>query len=259
MAETARIHWFDEVDSTNTQLLAARGSLPSGTVFAALFQRAGKGQRGNRWESRSGENLTFSYLFKPAALPAAAQFSLSQAAALGVAGYLAEKGVSTAIKWPNDILVGGRKICGMLLEHTLSADKLADSVIGIGINLNQRDFGSGAPNAVSLCAETGQNYDPQSELPLVVAQLEMYLALTASEAGRKTLAEAYLARLYRMGEWHTYLDRREADPLLPTTRAVEGVRFEGCIRGISPEGLLRMERRDGTLLEFAFKEIAYIL
>lgn len=259
MAETARIHWFDEVDSTNTQLLAARGSLPSGTVFAALYQRAGKGQRGNRWESRSGENLTFSYLFKPASLPAAAQFSLSQAAALGVAGYLEQKGIVTAIKWPNDILSDGRKICGMLLEHSLAADKLADSVIGIGINLNQRDFGSGAPNAVSLCVRTGDLYDPQAELPLVVAQLEKYLAQTTGEAGRKALGEAYLARLYRLGEWHTYLDRREADPLLPTTRAVEGTRFEGCIRGITPEGLLKIERRNGALLEFAFKEIAYIL
>ena len=259
MAETTRIHWFDEVDSTNTQLLAARTGLPSGSVYAALWQSAGKGQRGNRWESGRGENLTFSYLFKPDFLPAAAQFCLSQAAALGVADYLESKGISADIKWPNDILSGGRKICGMLLEHSLAADKLAESVIGIGINLNQRDFGAAAPNAVSLAWLTGETYVPQEELPHVVAALEKRLAQTVGEAGRKRLGEDYLARLYRRDEWHEYLDRREADPLLPTTREVAGVRFEGRITGITPEGLLRMERRDGELLEFAFKEISYIL
>ena len=259
MAETGRIRWFDEVDSTNTQLLAARNGLPSGTVYAALHQSAGKGQRGNRWESRSGENLTFSLLWRPVLLPAPAQFSLSRAAALGVADYLRDKGVGSLIKWPNDIIAGGKKICGMLLEHSLSADKLADSVIGIGLNLNQREFGPEAPNAVSLGAITGASYDLHEELLRLLEHLEMWLERTTSESGRQALHEAYLERLFRKGEWYEYLDRREADPLLPTTRPVEGIRFEGRITGVSPTGLLQMERRDGTLLEFAFKEIGYLL
>ena len=258
MAETDRIRWFDEVDSTNTRLAAARESLPGGTVFAARWQSAGKGQRGNRWESRPGENLTFSVLWKPSSLPASAQFSLSEAAALGVAGYLAGEGVAASIKWPNDILVGDRKICGMLLEHSLSADKLADSVVGIGLNVNQRSFGE-APNATSLALVTGAERDIRQELPRLLAHLDRYFAQTATEAGRRQLREDYLARLFRKGEWHTYLDRRSADPLLPTTRTVDGTRFEGRIAGITPAGLLQLERRDGTLLEFAFKEIRYLM
>ena len=258
MAETDRIHWFDEVDSTNTRLTAAKENLPGGTVFAARWQSAGKGQRGNRWESRPGENLTFSLLWKPALLPAAAQFSLSEAAALGVVGYLAGEGVAASIKWPNDILVGGKKICGMLLEHSLAADKLADSVVGIGLNINQRSFGE-APNATSLALVTGAERDIQLELPRLLAHLDQRFAQTATEAGRHALREDYLSRLFQKDEWHAYVDRRDADPLLPTTRAVEGIRFEGRIIGLTPTGLLQLERRDGTLLEFAFKEISYLL
>ena len=258
MAETDRIRWFDEVDSTNTRLSAAKENLPAGTVFAARWQSAGKGQRGNRWESGRGENLTFSVLWKPASLPAAAQFSLSQAAALGVADYLAAEGVESFIKWPNDIIAGGRKICGMLLEHSLAADKLADSVVGIGLNVNQRLFGE-APNATSMMLLTGAERDIRQELPRLLAHLDRRFAQTATETGRRALREDYLARLFRKGEWHEYIDRREADPLLPTTREVTGERFEGRITGITPAGLLQIERRDGTLLEFAFKEISYQL
>ena len=258
MADPNRIQWFDEVDSTNTRLSAAKGELPEGTVFAALWQSAGKGQRGNRWESGRGENLTFSVLWKPTFLPAAAQFALSQAAALGVADYFSGEGLSPLIKWPNDILVGGRKLCGMLLEHSLAADKLADSIVGIGVNLNQRSFAE-APNATSLVLLTGVERDLRKELPRLLEALDRRYAQTRSEAGRRTLNEDYLARIFRKGEWHEYLDRRSADPLLPTTRVAAGIRFEGRILGLTPEGLLRMERRDGALLKFAFKEISYLL
>ncbi len=258
MADPNRIQWFDEVDSTNTRLSAAKGELPAGTVFAARWQSAGKGQRGNSWESGRDENLTFSVLLKPTYLPATAQFSLSEAAALGVADYLMEEGVVPCIKWPNDILVGGKKICGMLLEHSLAADKLADSVVGIGLNINQCSFGQ-APNATSLALVTGTERDIRQELPRLLSHLDRRFAQTATEVGRQTLREAYLARLFQKGEWHAYLDRRSADPLLPTTREVEGIRFEGRITGITPSGLLQLERRDGTLLEFAFKEIRYLM
>lgn len=257
MAETDRIQWFDEVDSTNTQMAAAKDRLPANTVFAALWQSAGKGQRGNRWESRSGENLTFSILWKPAALPAAAQFSLSEAAALGVADYLAGEGLDSFIKWPNDIMAGGKKICGMLLEHSLAADKLADSVVGIGLNVNQRSFGE-APNATSMMLLTGLKRDIKQELPRLLDALDRRFAQIDSESGRAVLRNDYLTRLFQMGEWHEYLDRRSADPLLPTTHPVEGERFEGRITGLAPSGLLIVERRNGALLEFAFKEISYL-
>lgn len=257
MAETDRIRWFDEVDSTNTQLAAAKDRLPADTVYAALWQSAGKGQRGNRWESRIGENLTFSILWKPASLPASAQFSLSEAAALGVADYLAGEGLDTFIKWPNDIIAGGRKICGMLLEHSLSADKLADSVVGIGLNVNQRSFGE-APNATSMALLTGLERDIKKELPRLLDALDCRFAQTGSESGRAALRKDYLERLFQRGEWHEYIDRRSADPLLPTTREVEGERFEGRITGLTPGGLLMVERRGGALLEFAFKEISYL-
>ena len=259
MAETYSIRWFEETDSTNTQLAAVRTEVPSGTVYAARWQSAGRGQRGNRWESRRGENLTFSILYKPVFLPAAAQFALAQAAATGVVDYLSGEGVSARVKWPNDIYVGDEKICGMLIEHSLRSDKLAESIVGIGLNVNQETFPEELSNATSLRRLTRRERDLREELPRLLAAVDRRYESLRTAEGRQALNEAYLEKLYRKGEWHVYLDRREADPLRPTTEAVPGTRFEGCIRGLSPTGELRIERRDGTLLDFAFKEVSYIL
>ena len=113
------ITWFDSVDSTNTRLAADRAGLPDRTVYAAVFQTAGRGQKGNRWESKAGENLTFSVLLKPAGLPVREQFILSQVTALSLVDYLRSKGIEAGIKWPNDIYAGDRKICGTLIENYL--------------------------------------------------------------------------------------------------------------------------------------------
>ena len=114
------IHWENITDSTNLDAWRGKDTAEDGTVWCAEFQTAGRGQRGNRWESSRGENLMFSILFKPLGLRAADQFVLSQACAVGIARYLQGKGLSgVRVKWPNDIYIHGRKVCGMLLENTL--------------------------------------------------------------------------------------------------------------------------------------------
>ena len=144
---------LDNVDSTNTYLSGIASNSPHGTCVLADRQSAGRGQRGNTWESEPGKNLTFSVLLRPDGLHASQQFRISQAVSLAITdtldGFLPE-GIEAKVKWPNDIYVGNRKICGILIENTLCGAAIQHSIIGIGLNINQRDFLSDAPNPVSL-------------------------------------------------------------------------------------------------------------
>ena len=150
MENVMRIKWFEELDSTSSELLRHIGDYDNLSVVAAVNQTAGRGQRGNRWISAPGDNLTFSLLLRPEALPAREVMALTCYATLVVRDALRAEGVPAVIKWPNDIYVGKRKICGMLVENGLEGADIAWSVIGIGINLNQTVFPGGVQNPTSL-------------------------------------------------------------------------------------------------------------
>lgn len=245
--------WLDSIDSTNSEALRRLPELPSGTVLAAREQTAGRGQRGNRWFSEPGRNLTFSIVLKDLPLPASEAVKLNYLASLAVASYLESRGVGAAIKWPNDIYVEGRKICGMLIENTLSPEgRLAASVLGIGINVNQLQF-SRLANATSLALCTGKAYDVPAELDAFLAVFEALLPRLAESAddrapGAASLREAYAARLFRRGlpaRYHDLLRDRE---------------FTGIIRGVDPEGRLHLTDSDaGEDRFYRFKEVGYIL
>lgn len=250
------ILWFDTVDSTNTQLMKDRESLPDRSVYAALFQTAGRGQKGNRWESRPGENLTFSLLLKPVFLSVADQFILSQIVALGLLDYLKDHGVKASIKWPNDIYAGDRKICGTLIENTLSEGHIAASIAGIGLNLNQKEFDPSIPNPTSLGLVTGRRYDVKAELPKLLACIAAYYEKLGSPYARNGFDAFYLEHLYRRGEWHFFEEMPSSD--VPTEHRT-GRRIEARILGIDPEARLLLEHRDGPLRAYGFKEIKYVL
>ena len=137
------IHWLDSIDSTNSEALRRLPELPGGTVLAAYEQTAGRGQRGNTWFTQAGKNLTFSIVLKDLSLSAPEAIRLNYLTSVAVAAYLESRGVKADIKWPNDIYVNGRKICGMLLENTLGpGGRLLASVVGIGIISIRRSFRS---------------------------------------------------------------------------------------------------------------------
>ena len=250
------IRWFDTVDSTNTRLMADKADLADRSVYAAMFQTAGRGQKGNRWESRSGENLTFSILLKPSFLPASEQFILSQVVALGLTDYLLEQGVEATIKWPNDIYAGDRKICGTLIENTLSEVRIAAAVAGIGLNVNQREFDPSLPNPTSLSLQTGREYDVREELPKLLACIFRYYERLDSPYARNGFDAMYLEKLYRRGCWHSFEEMPASD--IPTEHR-SGRRIEARILGIDTEARLLLELRDGTLRHYGFKEIKYLL
>ena len=250
------IHWYDTVDSTNTRLMADRQDCNDGTVYAALFQTAGRGQKGNRWESRPGENLTFSILFKPEALPAAEQFLLSQIVALGLVDYLAENGVTATIKWPNDIYAGDRKICGTLIEPVLAPGRVSAAVAGIGLNINQIEFDPTLPNPTSLRRETGQEYEIYTELPLLLRHIFERYDRIDSPYARNGFDAQYLEKLYRRGQWHSFEELPASD--IPAEHRT-GRQVKARILGIDPKSRLLLEHADGTLHVYGSKEIKYLI
>ncbi|MBQ5984764.1 MAG: biotin--[Bacteroidales bacterium] len=244
MESKTRIKWFDSLDSTNDELLRHLPTYDNLSVVAAVEQFAGRGQRGNRWLSEPGDNLTFSLLLRPDRLPAREIMSITFLAAVVIRDWLREEGVPALVKWPNDLYVGNRKICGMLIENGFAEGMVAWSVIGIGINLNQIRFPGELVNPVSLKRITGKEYDPESALERICQLFE--IRLSALSGDRERLYEAYCEELFQAGVPRPYRD------------LLTGEEFTGTIKGVTREGRLLMDR-DGMQVSFAFKEVGYIL
>ena len=241
------IKWIDTVDSTQDEVQRHLQELDNLSVVAAREQTAGRGQRGNRWLARPGENLTFSLLLRPGedgipAIPAGRQFLVSQVASLALRDLLEKEGVGVRIKWPNDIYAGDRKICGMLVENTLRGGQILASIIGIGLTVNQVRFDPRLMNPTSMARITGRTFSPEN-------LLEDFLSLFLSRwrQSPEVIQKDWLAALYRRDERRPYTDCRTGEV------------FEGTIKGISGSGLLEVEMPDGSIRAFAFKEISYIL
>jgi BirA family biotin operon repressor/biotin-[acetyl-CoA-carboxylase] ligase len=260
MDKKLAIKWYGSIDSTNLQAHREIGEAPEGSVWVADFQTAGRGQRGNSWESGSGKNLLFTLLLRPDFLHVVKQFSISQIAALAIVKYLESKGLSAKIKWPNDIYIGDKKICGILIEHTVSGANLSASILGIGININQTAFCSDAPNPISLILALGNGLelDRPQELAMVLEQLmqlydSMYdVQATERRANPQTLAAInaeYHKYLYRKGEWHHFLE----------ISGEEKREIMGKILGVNDFGCLLLECPDGLVKDYSFQQIRYIL
>ena len=237
------IYHFDTVGSTND--VARDTQYRDGDIVWADFQTAGRGQRGHTWESRAGENLTFSVVLEPHFLPIAEQFMLLEAVALALSDFFAEVGVGTKIKWTNDIYVGNRKAVGILIEHNYSGGKLSRTIVGIGINVNQTEFSADIPNPISLSLLTGEKYDRNA----LLEQFEKCLAMRYSQLKKgewETLQSDYHTALYRRDEKQLFA--------LP-----DGTRNEGIIRGVKPTGNLIVEWENGEKKSYLFKEIEFVV
>ena len=175
---------------------------PEGTVVITDNQTAGKGQRGAQWESAAGQNLTFSILFYPHFLLIKHQFYLNMIISLGVARALQhELGGKVKIKWPNDILVSDKKICGILIENSLKGSKIEYSITGIGLNVNQKEFAY--EKATSLSDLTLTDYDLNDVFNKVIRGIEQYyLMLKAGDLDK--IRSDYLDNLYWLNERHVF-------------------------------------------------------
>lgn len=236
-----KIKWFKTIDSTNNRIALDKEELPDRTVYMTDFQTAGKGQRGNGWESAKAENLLFSILFKPADILAENQFIISQAVTLGIIGYVRSKGIEARIKWPNDIYVGDKKICGILIENAVNGDKLVSSIVGIGFNLNQLSFSEWIPNPISLSAMTDVRYDLKEELLSL-----LHFIFSEYDKRSPETEERYVASLYRLGKPASYV------------HTVSGKTFTGSIKGVDRMARVLIDTEEGEKA-FAFKELQYII
>lgn len=244
-----------ECPSTNTharQLLDAGEELPDLTLIYTDSQTAGRGQATNRWESEAGQNVAFSLVCHPAAVPPARQFVLSEAIALAVARGVGESVARQGgalprpleVKWPNDIYCGDRKLCGTLIECDLRGGRIANCIIGTGINVNQRVFRSDAPNPVSLWQLCGHGFSTEAVLGSVCEEFARLYGLIA-QGGADDVHTAYLQLLYRREGFHHFADRAGE--------------FSARIETVEPTGRLVLRLADGTRRDYEYKEVRYLL
>ncbi len=236
---------LEVTDSTNNYAnrQIRENELSEGTVFLAHEQTAGRGQQKNVWESASGENLLFSVVLSPVFLEIRRQFMISKVVTLGIYKALNKYVDSLRIKWPNDIYAANQKLGGILIENSIMSGLLKNSVVGIGLNVNQTVFCSNAPNPVSLQMLTNQHYDCEIILTEILSGIDEYYSLLRN-GEEKLIDLEFISVLYRINEKHFF--------------KAEDVVFEGEIIGVNEIGQLLIRKNDGEVLEFHFKEVEFL-
>ena len=224
------------------------------TCYWALAQTAGIGQRGNHWEAEPGKNLTFSLVLHPTFLPADRQFKLTEALSLALVdlllsicspklGELSVKPTEECVKvkWPNDIYVGKRKICGTLVSTRLQGSQIGSAVCGIGLNVNQVDFPDWVPNPASFALLTGEEYELEPLLEKLLAYMEKrYNELKAGV----DLEPEYLEHLLNLDVLARYIYNEEE--------------IMATLSGVDPHGRLLLTVDDGRHLSCGMKEITFL-
>lgn len=239
-------HVLNEVDSTNNyanQLILSEAA-EEGTVVLAQYQKKGKGQQGNSWESEYGKNLLMSMVLYPGFLDAGKQFLISKVVSLAIVDFLKTKLSDVSIKWPNDIYIGKNKVAGILIENSLKGTAMFSTIIGIGLNVNQEFFFSDAPNPVSLKQITGKDY----EIEAVAEKLFQNILHWYNKLKENRIAEinsVYESNLFCFGQWSLY--------------SAKGETFEARISGIGEFGQLLLEKHDRAITEYMFKEVEFVL
>lgn len=242
-----RIH-LNQTDSTNTylkELLMSGVELPELTLVDTESQTKGRGQAGNSWESRDGENLTFSWLCHPTFISADNQFVLSQVVALAVRGALSEFVDDVTIKWPNDIYWKDKKTCGILIECTLAGASVKDCIMGVGVNVNQKKFYSDAPNPVSLAQIVGLTFNREVVLEKLTDKFNYYYEMLKSGKTSEIIAE-YKNNLYRKTGFYDYCEP-DGDP------------FCAEYVDVLKSGHLVLKDDKGLTREYEIKEVKFII
>ena len=240
------IHRVEETDSTSREIVRRIEELKNGKIEVLLagYQTAGRGQQGNSWESERGKNLLFSLMLWPEGVEVKRQFRLSQVMAVAVAEALAEYADGFSIKWPNDIYYGDRKMSGTIIETTWAGDMVERCVLGVGINVNQREFHSDAPNPVSLCQVLGREVDCEELLDKVLERFIHYYTVLV-QGGEDEIAKHYVDNLFWREGFHHYCD-------------ADG-EFEAEFAGIAPDGQLVLRDTEGHERRYYLKEVKHII
>ena len=191
---------YDELDSTNNEARRVLDALDNLSVIAAVGQSAGRGQGDHTWFASPGKNITATIVLKPENLSAGDYLFVTRVTTLALLSYLREHGVQARIKWPNDIWVEDRKICGILIENIIDGNRMKACLIGIGLNINEEGWPENLPNPVSLKELTGKEYDVRHELQLLVGQISRHSEMLLSSDGRNYLEQEFARYVFRLPE-----------------------------------------------------------
>ena len=236
------VHFAREIDSTNLWIkrLAKEGA-SEGTLALAEFQSAGRGRLGRSWEVPEGTSVMMSILLRPKFEPQYAP-TLTLVMGMAVAKAVKNLGFDVSIKWPNDVVVSHKKICGILTEMGVRDGKIDYAVIGVGINVNIKEFPEEmADKATSLYLESGKEFD-RSQIPgLVMEAFEKYYEKFAATCDLSGLKEEYESILANYNQ---------------PVRVLAKEPYEGVARGITDGGELLVEKTDGTIVAVSAGEVS---
>lgn len=241
--KSGKIFELDEVDSTNNYASLLSVNTPEGSIVWALEQTQGRGQGKNRWESEPGKNLTFSIVLYPTFLDASDQFYISKIISLALADFISRFAENVCIKWPNDIYINEKKIAGILIENSIERHYIKQSIVGIGINLNQKKFTGNAPNPLSLWQHTGREYNLRETLLELWDLIDNRYSLLI-EKNNKIIDNDYLRSLYRFNKIADY--------------RANGKQFSGKIVSIEKEGGIVIRDEKNTIRKFMYKEVEFL-
>ncbi len=241
-----KIIYLDSVDSTNNYLKnELNTSNPgNGLLVCANEQISGRGQRENSWESDSNKNILLSFVVYPDFIEADRQFILSKAISLALSDFISQYTDNVSVKWPNDIFVDNKKIAGVLIENSIKGSEISNSIIGIGININQHNFSNNLPNPVSLSTLTGKTYKINELLPYLIDKLDYwYKQLILNDT--ETIDKLYIRRLFRYMQMNEFIVKNKI--------------IKAKIIGVDKFGKLIIETENSFIKKFAFKEILYCI
>jgi BirA family biotin operon repressor/biotin-[acetyl-CoA-carboxylase] ligase len=237
------IIYMPSCHSTNelARELANNPATREGTLVITDHQTKGKGQRGNVWESESGSNITMSLILKPTFVRAKDQFTLNMITSLAVSQALQdlpfEKPVS--VKWPNDVLLNEKKVCGILIENALTGNFITSSIVGIGLNVNQKRVAF--TKATSMAIEYEVEFEIQALIEAIVTRLEQsYLVLKSGDVD--LIKSRYLQNLFGFNRFRNYKSEYV---------------FEGQITNVDENGRLVI-KTDRGMKVFDFKEVEFL-
>ncbi len=233
------------VSSTNDVAaeLISKGRAYEGMVISAGFQSKGKGQRNNIWDSEPFMNLIMSVILMPESILPEQQFYISKIVSLAITDALESFSDQFSIKWPNDIYHGSDKIAGILIENIIIGEKIAASIVGVGLNINQENFPENIPNPVSLTQITKNKHNVQVILDEICNKLNSrYVSL--KDGDYSGIDSSYESRLYHRNDELGFITNE--GPL------------KGKIKGVNKLGQLIIELPEGESREFSFKEIEFL-
>jgi BirA family biotin operon repressor/biotin-[acetyl-CoA-carboxylase] ligase len=237
---------LDAIDSTNSYLKALTSvNLPKDfTVVVANHQTSGRGQMGTTWQTMDGKNLTVSVFKDIATLEVERQFYISMVVAIAICSALDKLKIpKLSIKWPNDILSADKKICGTLIENVIKQNQLKGSIIGFGLNVNQKYF-ENLPKASSMSLITGIVYNKDEILSAILTELQTYFALLEAKSYSE-IKSKYESVLFRKGKPSTFQNHK-------------GGTFSGIIKGVTDSGKLSIWTEDDIIKIFDLKEVTLL-